>query len=164
MTTYDFISANKRKTAVLMAVFFAVVLGLGYILDRAYGFNGSLVVVAAGYSTLSALVSYYAGDQVALVTAGAVAVTETENPYLVRMVENLCIATGTARPKVYVIPDPAINAFATGRDPAHASIAVTSGALERLANEFLDYSRGEVRLDMAVTTPGYLFSKAALRR
>jgi heat shock protein HtpX len=96
------------------------------------------VAIAALYSLLSASVSYYAGDKVALASSGARLVTEAENPYLVRMVTNLCIASGTPTPKIHVIEDPAINAFATGRDPEHASIAVTRGALEKLENEELE--------------------------
>ena len=138
MTTYDFIAANKRKTALLMVVFLAVVVGLGWWLDRTYNGGGLYIAIAALYSTGSALVSYYAGDKVALATSGARPVTETDNPYLVRMVDNLCISVGMPKPRVYVIDDPAINAFANGRDPEHASVAVTAGAIQKLANEELE--------------------------
>jgi heat shock protein HtpX len=138
MTTYDFIAANKRKTVILIAVFFAFIMSLGWLFDRAYDSGGFFVFLAAAYSIVSALVSYYSGDKVALWSAGARAVTEAENPYLVRMVQNLCITTGLPMPKVHIINDPAINAFATGRDPQHASIAVTTGAIQKLANEELE--------------------------
>jgi len=138
MTTYDFIAANKRKTALLMVVFLAVVIGLGWWLDRAYNGGGMYLAIAALYSTGSAFVSYYAGDKVALATSGARPVTETDNPYIVRMVDNLCITVGMPKPRVYIIDDPSINAFATGRDPQHASVAVTSGAIQKLANEELE--------------------------
>lgn len=138
MTTYDFITANKRNTAILMAVFFALILGLGGFLDRYYDTGGAFIVFAAGYSLISAAVSYYGGDKIALAVSHATPVSEKDNPYLYRMLENLCIATGSPMPKVYVIVDPAINAFAAGRDPKHASIAVTTGAMEKLANEELE--------------------------
>jgi heat shock protein HtpX len=138
MTTYDFIASNKRKTVWLMLVFLAFILGLGWVIDRAYNTGGGFIVIAGAYSSVTALVSYFSGDKIALMASGARQVTETDNPYVVRMIDNLCIATGTPKPKVYIIDDPAINAFATGRDPNHASIAVTTGAVRKLANEELE--------------------------
>lgn len=139
MTTYDFISANKRKTAILMAVFFAFILLLGWAIDRYYGSgSGEFLMIAAVYSTGTALVSYYSGDKVALWTSGARRPTEPEYRYFGRLVENLCLSIGLPAPQLYVIDDPAINAFATGRDPKHASVAVTTGALQKLANEELE--------------------------
>ncbi len=138
MTTYDFIAANKRRTVVLIAVFSAIVLAFGWVIDRYEGSGGTFLLFAAVYSVISALISYYAGDKVALVVSGAKRITQTDNPYLYRMVENLCISQGLPTPKIHVIDDPAINAFATGRDPQHASIAVTTGALTKLQNEELE--------------------------
>ncbi|MBI4457409.1 M48 family metallopeptidase, partial [Candidatus Uhrbacteria bacterium] len=96
------------------------------------------VTVAIVYSLFSALVGYYTGDKVALFSSGARAVTAQEAPQLVRMVENLCITVGMPMPKIHVIDDSSINAFATGRDPEHASIAVTTGAMQKLENEELE--------------------------
>ncbi len=138
MTTYDFISGNKRKTALLMAVFAAFVLAIGWFLDRVYDTGGAAVIIAGGYSVVSGLVSYYAGDRMALAMSGARPVNVEDAPRLVHTIENLCIASGTPLPKIHIIPDPAINAFATGRDPEHASIAVTTGALEKLDNGELE--------------------------
>jgi heat shock protein HtpX len=138
MTTYDFVAANKRKSWFLIVIFTAIVLGIGYGVDRMYSAGGSFIVIAAAYALISGLVSYYAGDKVALASSGAREVTAADNAYLVRMVENLCIASGTPTPKIHVIEDDAINAFATGRDPEHASIAVTTGALRKLENEELE--------------------------
>ena len=138
MTTYDFIAGNKRKTAILIVLFTAFILAIGWVIDEYYGGGGFFLGFAAIYSTIMALVGYYAGDKVALAASGARPVTEQQNPYLVRMVQNLCIAEGMPMPKVHIIDDPAINAFATGRDPQHASIAVTTGAIEKLANEELE--------------------------
>lgn len=138
MTTYDFVAANKRKSAILIALFVLLVAGLGWALDYAYDAGGGIFIVAVVYSMVSAVASYYGGDKVALAVSGARPADTEADKYVVRMVENLCIATGTPMPKVYVIQDDAINAFATGRDPEHASIAVTTGAVRKLENEELE--------------------------
>ncbi|MEA3248918.1 MAG: M48 family metallopeptidase [Patescibacteria group bacterium] len=138
MTTYDFIASNKRKTVLLIVIFTALVLALGYVLDRIYESGGTIISIAVVYSVVTAFVGFYSGDKVALRLSGAREVTEADDPYLMRMVQNLCISTGTPMPKVHIIDDPAINAFATGRDPAHSSIAVTTGALKKLENEELE--------------------------
>lgn len=138
MTTYDFIDANKRKSVILIALFVVLVMGVAWAIDELYGMGGGLLVFAGIYSTVMALVSYYSGDKMALAASGARQVEEKDNPYLVRMVENLCISQGMPVPKIHIIDDPAINAFATGRDPEHASIAVTTGAVQGLENEELE--------------------------
>lgn len=138
-TIYTHINANKRRSWFLMGLCIAVLFGIGYFLDQVYG-NGTWgwTIVALIYATISTLIGYYKGDKIALWTSGAVPVTKEQNPYLVRMVENLAITTGLPVPHIYIIPDEDINAFATGRDPKHASIAVTQGAIDKLANEELE--------------------------
>lgn len=138
MTTYDFIAANKRRSTGLIVVFVIIVMALAYVIDRAYGMNFALLPIAGIYALGSALVGYYAGDKIALAASHAKPVTAEGNPYLVRMVENLCISQGMPVPKIHVIEDNAINAFACGRDPKHASIAVTTGAIQKLENEELE--------------------------
>ena len=137
---YNQITANKRRTVVLIAIFIAVILGLGFLYDylygAGYGYGG--LVIAGLISVVMTLVSYFAGDKLALAVSGAKAITKEQNPYLWRIVENLCIAQGMPVPKIHIIQDSAINAFATGRDPKHASVAVTTGALEKLENEELE--------------------------
>lgn len=137
---YSQITANKRRTIVLIAIFIAVVLGLGYLYDylygAGYGYGG--LIMAGTISALMTLTSYFAGDKLALAVSGAKLIAKEQNAYLYRIVENLCIAQGMPIPKIHIIQDPAINAFATGRDPKHASIAVTTGALEKLENEELE--------------------------
>jgi heat shock protein HtpX len=103
-----------------------------------YDAGGGIVFMAGIYSFVSAIGGYYAGDKVALATSGARRADAEADKYVVRMVENLAISQGMPMPKVYVIDDPAINAFATGRDPEHASIAVTTGAIRKLENEELE--------------------------
>jgi heat shock protein HtpX len=107
----------------------------GQVTDSGY----SGLAIAAVISMAMSLGSYFAGDKMALAAAGAKGpIAETDNKYVYRMVENLCITAGQPLPKVYLIPDSAINAFATGRDPKHASIAITQGAVEKLENEELE--------------------------
>lgn len=91
-----------------------------------------------GISLLMTLISYYSGDKIALAVSGAKQIQKSEDPYLWRIVENLAITAGLPMPKLHLINDQAINAFATGRDPEHSSVAVTTGAIEKLENEELE--------------------------
>ncbi|MEK7570043.1 MAG: M48 family metallopeptidase [Patescibacteria group bacterium] len=138
MTTYTQIASNKRRSIILVAVFIIIIVGLAYVFSKAYEAGPGAVGLAILFSIGMTLVGYYSGDKVALWTAGAVEITKEQNPYLVRMVENLSITAGLPMPRVHVMQDEMINAFATGRDPKHASIAVTTGALEKLENEELE--------------------------
>ncbi len=135
---YSQIDSNKRKTAVLIGVFLALIIGIGVFLNQFYGYGYEAVVMAAIISGLMSLFSYYASDKIALASSGAKQITAQENPYVYRMVENLCITAGIPVPKVHIIQSPALNAFATGRDPEHASIALTTGIIEALENEELE--------------------------
>ena len=137
---YSQIDSNKRKSVILMMVFIAIIIGLGYVMDMYYGSPGSYSImwIAVIFSLLMTSVSYFKGDKIALWSGGAKAIEKKDNAYLYNMVENLCITAGTPMPKVYVIEEPAINAFATGRKPELASIAVTRGALEKLENQELE--------------------------
>ena len=136
---YSQIDSNKRRTALLIAIFFIVVLLIGWAFSEMSDFGYGGLVLAAVIAVTTALFGYFKGDKVALFTAGAKGpINKSDNSYLYRLVENLTITAGLPLPKIYIIPDPAINAFATGRDPKHASIAVTTGAIEKLANEELE--------------------------
>lgn len=136
---YNQIDSNKRKTILLVAIFVAVVLLIGFAFSQLTDIGYSGLAIAAVISSGTALLGYYQGDKIALLTAGAKGpIGKTDNPYLYRLVENLTITAGLPLPKIYVIPDAAINAFATGRNPDQASIAVTTGAIEKLANEELE--------------------------
>ena len=136
---YSQIDSNKHKSIALIAIFAAFLIALGFAYDYAYGSGGlGGVFFAIIISIFMTGISYFAGDKVALASSGARAITKEENAYLYNMVENLCITAGIPMPKVLIIPENAINAFATGRDPSHASIAVTEGALQKLENEELE--------------------------
>jgi heat shock protein HtpX len=135
---YEQIARNKRKTVLLVFIFIIFVAALGYVIDSWSGSGVFFLPIALIYATGMSLVSYFAGDKIALAAAGARAVKKADNPYVFRLVENLAITAGLPVPKVYLIDDPAPNAFATGRKPATASIALTTGLVEQLENEELE--------------------------
>jgi len=121
-----------------MAIFLFVIVLLGWLLGELYDFGYGGLIIALFIAVLLNLFSYFKGDKVALAIAGAKPIQQSDNPYVYRLVENLCITGGLPQPKIYLINDPSINAFATGRDPRHASIAITAGAIEKLENEELE--------------------------
>ena len=137
---YSQIDSNKRKTIALMMIFIVFILFIGWIFYQIYPEYGYFPIgLAIAIALIMSLASYYSGDKVALSTAGAKGpLKKNDNPYVYRIVENLCITAGIPMPKVYIIPDQAMNAFATGRDPAHASIALTQGIIDDLENEELE--------------------------
>ncbi len=129
---YSAVARNKRNTVFIIILFLALITGLGWIANFVYSPVGSYsililtVVVAGGY----ALVQYFmAGRQAVSMSGGIQINSKTEHPRLWNIVENLSIATGTPMPRIYLISDPAPNAFATGRDPEHAIVAATTGLL-----------------------------------
>ena len=135
---YDQIISNKRKTWALISIFLVVIMTLGYVFGAIYQNVFGIMSLAGIIAIVMALVSYYSGDKVALSMAGAIPLNKEDNLYVWRLVENLCISQGLVMPKIYIIPDTAMNAFATGRDPEHSSIALTQGIIAKLANEELE--------------------------
>lgn len=134
---YSYQESNIRRTWVLFSAFLVVVIGLGWTFSYIYG-NNSILIFAVCFSVLMSLLSYWSSDKIALSLARAVPVKKKDNPALYNLVENLCIAAGLPAPKIYVTPDRQINAFATGRNPQNASIAVTAGALQGLGKTELE--------------------------
>lgn len=135
---YNEIASNKRRSVILVMLFIAFLIGLGYVYSRAIGDTTySTVWLAIIISIVSTMISYFAGDKIALWSNGAHEITRDDNKYVWNLVENLCITAGLPTPKIYIIDDPAINAFATGRKPDKASIAITTGAIQKLENEEL---------------------------
>ncbi len=134
---YEAISANKQRTLWLFLAFMALVILLGFILARLFELP-SLLWWAVGISLVGSWLSYFYSDRVALAASGARLVKKGEFPELVRVVENLSIASGLPTPRLYVIHDSAPNALATGRDPRHAAIAVTTGLLQLLTKKELE--------------------------
>lgn len=131
MTLYTHIDSNIRKTWMLFSLFFIIVIGLGWFLG--YYFNQQMILfIAVIFSFLMSFVSYWYSDKIILLISRAKPLTHEENSELYHIVENLCIAAGLPMPKIYLIDEPAPNAFATGRDAKHAVIAVTRGLIEIL--------------------------------
>ncbi len=128
---YTLQSSNIRRTWLLFVVFFLVFGALGYAISAYYG-DPSYLVFALIFSVVYSFISYYSSASIALSLARAKEIQKSENPMLYNLVENLTIAAGLPMPKLYITPEMQINAFATGRDPQHAAVAVTMGALQRL--------------------------------
>lgn len=128
---YKQIDSNVRYTWALMIFFIGLIIGLGFIFARVYD-NQMILVGAILLSLVQSFVSYYYSDSITLATSGAKLARREQYLDLVRIVENLSITSGLPMPKVYVINDSQPNAFATGRDPQHASVAVTTGLLAKL--------------------------------
>src|SRR3989344_1931444 len=137
MLTYDHIAENKIKTAILIAAFLLLIIALGFTFSQAYDAPG-IVFFAVAFSTIMSLVSYYFSDSITLALSRAIPVKRQDNEELYRVIENLAIAGGLPTPKIYVIDDTALNAFATGRDPQHASIVFTTGILDKLTRQELE--------------------------
>ena len=156
---YRAIAANKRNTWFIMVFFLILVGALGYVADIFLSGTGTGVVffgVLIGALVYVGIQYYSAGSQ-ALAMAGAVQIQKADNPRLYRIVENLSITTGLPMPKVYLVNDPAPNAFATGRDPEHAAVAATTGLLEIMDDAELEgvmaHEIAHVRnFDIRVTT------------
>jgi heat shock protein HtpX len=127
---YSDIASNKRKTVIIMAVFLVFLAFIIWIFDKYLG--GSTGVFYGGLigSLIYVAVTYYSGSRLALAVNSAQQIEKSDNPRLWRVVENLAITDGLPMPRVYIIDDPAPNAFATGRDPKHASVCVTAGLLQ----------------------------------
>lgn len=126
---YGAIAANKRNTALIMAAFVGLIAAIGWVVSLYYG-NSSITYWVIGAAAVYALIQYFAAAKLAVAVTGAKEIEKRDNPKLYRVVENLAIASGMPMPKVYVIDDPAPNAFATGRDPNHAIVAATTGLID----------------------------------
>ena len=130
---YEQIAANRRRTILLIVGAIVLLGAVGYVLGLWYGNNGLLGLVGAvALAIVLSLGSFFGGDRLVLASTRAREVTPQEQPRLHNIVEGLSIAAGIPKPRVYVIPEQAPNAFATGRNPEHASIAVTEGLLSTM--------------------------------
>ncbi len=129
---YEQIAANKRKSALLVLFFILFIFGLAWTFDQLTRWGTPGLVAAVVFALFSAVGGYYASDKITLAISKARPASKEEFPYLVNVVEGLAIAAGVPAPKCYVIDDTAPNAFATGRDPAHSVICVTTGLLGKM--------------------------------
>ncbi len=140
-TFRDRIAVNRRNSIFLIICFLALVVVLGYVIGYAWigDPRGALfgLVLALVVGSISGVATYYGGDRMMLAASRAHQITHDEAPVLFNVVEEMSLAAGLPMPKVYIIEDSAPNAFATGRDPEHASVAATSGLLQKLDRDEL---------------------------
>ena len=136
-TLYTHQGANIRKTWLLMTAFLIMVIGLGYVIAQLMG-NPAILYIAVFLAIVMNVGSYWLSDTLVITMTGAVPITNASHPVLWNTVENLSITAGLPMPKVYIVNDPAPNAFATGRDPEHAAVAATAGLLEILDQSELE--------------------------
>ena len=162
LNIYDAVAANRWRTALLITVFTGILVALGYVVGEVFTPGGGLAMVPAalGLSGVSATASYFAGDRLVLAQSQARELAPGEAPQLRNIVETLSIGLGIPPPRIYLIDDTAPNAFATGRDPKHASIAVTRGLIEKLdrteqegviAHELSHVGNHDIRVMLLVT-------------
>lgn len=153
---YDQISSNKRRTAFLLLGFVILLWALAYVISKATGERGLLFIIGL-FSLSYALFSYFAGSRMALAINGAKEITKKDDPRLWRTVENLAITEGLPMPKVYIMDDPAPNAFATGRKPDKSMVCATTGLLKIMDDSELEgvmaHELGHIKnYDMRVNT------------
>ncbi len=156
---YRAIARNKRNTVFIILFFLVIIGGLGWLASVVYQ-DLTIVIVTVVIASAYALIQYFTADKQAIAMSGAVQLhSKADHPRLWRTVENLAITTGSPMPKVYIISDPAPNAFATGRDPEHAVVAATTGLLEIMddaelegvmAHELGHVRNYDIRLSMIV--------------
>lgn len=136
---YSAIAANKRKTAIIMLLFIMFIAALAYLFVQVFASgNMSIFYGALIGSIVYAVITYFAGARMALAVNGAKEISKADDPRLWRIVENLSITNGLPMPRVFIMDDPALNAFATGRDPKSAAVCATTGLLNALDDTELE--------------------------
>jgi heat shock protein HtpX len=162
LNIYDAVAANRWRTVALITVFTGLLIALGYAVGEVFAPGGGVAMVPAalGLSGVSATASYFAGDKLVLAHSQARELAAGEETQLRNIVETLSIGLGIPPPRIYLIDDTAPNAFATGRDPKHASIAVTRGLIDKLdrteqegviAHELSHVGNHDIRVMLLVT-------------
>lgn len=162
LSIYDAAAANRWRTVVLIAVFTAIIALLGYFVGEYFAPGGGLAALPFAFALAvgSGLASYFAGDQIILAQSRAREISPDQEKVLHDVVETLALGLGIPTPKLYVIEDSAPNAFATGRDPRHASVAVTRGLLDKMdrtelegviAHELSHVGNRDIRVMLLVT-------------
>ena len=135
---YEQIDSNKRRSWLIIGFFIAFITAFGYFFSYIYGYDWTFLIFAVLISGVGSWISYYNSDTIALSMAGAHLVTHKTHPIYTNIVENLASVARIPKPKTYVIDSPALNAFATGRDPDHGAIAVTQGLIDALTRTELE--------------------------
>ncbi|MDD2766901.1 MAG: M48 family metallopeptidase [Candidatus Moranbacteria bacterium] len=136
-TLYNQYDKNIRLTWVYITMFLLFVIGVGYVFAGAMQ-SSMVLYIAVAFSTITSFISYWWSDKIVLSMSGAKELTFAENKEIYRLVENLTITAGLPLPKIYTIEDTAMNAFATGRDPKHGVICLTTGIIARLEKNELE--------------------------
>jgi len=134
---YSEIAANRRNSFFITVAITAVLIVLGYLIGQYWGSGYGGVAVAFVLALVMSLAAYYGGDKMVLAVSRAKRIEKKDNPQLFNVIEELTVAGGLPMPAIYVIDDTAPNAFATGRDPKHASVAITTGLLQKLTRDEL---------------------------
>jgi heat shock protein HtpX len=131
---------NKTKTYFIIFLFTLFIVGLCYLASLYYGKGSfaSLLGIGLIFSGISSFASYYYSDKMILAMSGAREIQRKDSPEIYNLVENLCLSVGLPNPKVYIIEDTAMNAFATGRDPKHGVVCLTTGIISRLSKQELE--------------------------
>ena len=136
---YSAIEANKRKSVIIMALFVLLIGAMGWLAGKMLGSGSPSITIGVLIGGLIyVVISYYTAPKFAMAETGAHPIAKRDNPRLYRVVENLAITNGMPVPKIYIIDDPAPNAFATGRDPDHAIVGATTGLLETMNDKELE--------------------------
>src|SRR3989344_2855674 len=153
---YNQISSNKRRTWILLLAFLVLLVGFAYVISLATGNRGLLFFIGL-FAISYAIFSYFAGAKMALAINRAKEIQKKDDPRLWRTVENLSITEGLPMPKVYIMEDPALNAFATGRNPEKSAVCATTGLLDTMNDSELEgvmaHELGHVKnYDMRVNT------------
>ena len=162
LSIYDAAAANRWRTVLLIAVFTALIAILGYFVGEYFYPGGGVAVLPFAFTLAvgSSLVSYFAGDKLILAQSQARELAANEEPQLHNVVETLAIGLGIPTPRLFLIEDSAPNAFATGRDPKHASVVVTRGLLDKMdrtelegviAHELSHVGNRDIRVMLLVT-------------
>ncbi len=136
---WEQINENKRNTWLLIIAFSLFIIALSWLLGEVFiGYGPLGIAIGFVFLVVYTLISYFAGDSIVLAISGAREVKKEEYPYLFNVIDGLSVAAGIPKPRAYVIDDTALNAFATGRDPQHSSIVVTTGILQKLDRSELE--------------------------
>ena len=140
-TFHDLIARNKLNSALLVFLFVVFFVGVGWLIGIVWGgtwqFGATVAIIAAVVAFVLTLASYYGGPSALLAMSSAREIRKADDPQLFNVVEEMCIAGGLPLPRIYVIQDSAMNAFATGRNPEHAAVAITTGLRQKLTRDEL---------------------------
>lgn len=135
---YKEIAANKRKTVIIMLLFVLFITALGWLIGQYFGGRPSIFGGVLIGSIIYTIISYFAASKMAVLMNGAHQIEKRDNPRLYRTVENIAITGGLPMPKVYIMEDPGLNAFATGRNPNRSIVCATTGLLDALSDQELE--------------------------